>query len=256
MAPEQPQPAVAESPEQPGFTPDEGDNARWAGFLKDIPTAFHSQFKNQLKEWDRQVNGRFQDIHKEWEPYKPFREAKVDPEQINYGLQLMQLLETQPYELYQALAQLPDVQQMIQPEEPEPDSEEQYVDPKFQQLEQLVQIMAQQMLNQGEQQTAAQADSMLEEEIEAARQQFGDFDMNYVLQYAYAKESSIEEAVQAYRQMEQSILTNQNRPSSVAPQVMGGGGVPSNHIDSSKLSEKDRKSLAVQMLEAARQQRG
>src|SRR5690242_8038326 len=57
----------------------DGDNPKWEPFLKDIPTAFHDKFKTQLRTWDQQVQQSYQDKAKEWEPFKEFRDNKVDP---------------------------------------------------------------------------------------------------------------------------------------------------------------------------------
>ena len=263
MAPEQPQgPGQVFQPDQPTQPVAEpGDNERWNGFLKDIPTAFHTQFKNQLKEWDKQVNGKFQEIHQQYEPYKQFREAKVAPDQIQYGLQLMELLENRPWELYQALAEVPQVAQQLQQATGEPIQEyddEGGPDPKYQQLEQIVGLMAEKMLQEGQKSSDAHQDSLLQQEIDQATQKYGpgSFDLNYVLQYAYANESSIEDAVQAFNNMKQQILTNSNRPGAVAPNILSGGGVPSSHVDTSKISDKQRRDMAVQFLENAKRQQG
>lgn len=237
-----------------------GGNPAWKPFLDVLPTAFHSQVEPVLRDWDAGVNRKFQEIHDQYAPYKQFKDQGIDPETLMYGQQLMDLLDSDPQKLYEALSQLPGItpaqaQQMTEDAVAESDySEEEPLDPRIAQLEQGVQTMAQFLAAQVEQEEARTQDAQLEQELAAAKEAYGDYDMDYVLQYAYTNDATIEQSVQAYKNFEQQILANSNRPK--APVILGnGGGVPSTAVNPSQLSDQERRALAVQMLTQAKQQR-
>lgn len=119
---------LTESPEQSTNTGGqatevvgEGDNPKWAKFLEAIPREFHEPVKAQLKEWDQGVNQRFQEIHQQYEPFKPFRERNIDPQRLDRAYQLAERLAQDPVGFYNDLrtglisrGQLADAQEVQQ----------------------------------------------------------------------------------------------------------------------------------------------
>lgn len=81
----------------------DGDNPKWAPFLEKIPTAFHSLFKEELKARDREVDLAFQERAKQWEPYKKFRDEKIDPEILQKSYDFAQYMAQNPVEIYAQL---------------------------------------------------------------------------------------------------------------------------------------------------------
>lgn len=92
--------------EQPGSGDADGDNPKWAPILGVVPEMFHSQIKPLLKEQDRAVNARFQELASErqqYEAYKPFIEQQVTPQQIQQALQITRNLNEYPVETMERL---------------------------------------------------------------------------------------------------------------------------------------------------------
>jgi hypothetical protein len=83
----------------------DGDNPKWAPFLEGIPTVMVDTIKAKLRELDRQTNEGFQKKAQEWEPYKPFRDQKIDPVYLQNSYQLAKALEENPVEILANLQQ-------------------------------------------------------------------------------------------------------------------------------------------------------
>lgn len=80
-----------------------GDNPKWAPILEAIPQEFHGPLKNHLKDWDRGVNERFQEIHNQYAPFKRFQDQQVDPERLEQSYQVAQQLQANPVEFMKRL---------------------------------------------------------------------------------------------------------------------------------------------------------
>lgn len=247
---------VPDVSQQPQEAPAEGGhNPRWDGFLKDIPTAYHPMFEKQLSEWDKGVNQRFQEIHQEYSPYKEFKEQQVDPELLRYGLQILDVLENNPQGLYTALQQnlglTPEqAQQVVEGQQP-PDQNE-YADPRVDRLEQGFVAMYEQMQGETQRQVDATEDARLLQDFAELHTKYGNFDEGRIAGIALLNNVDIEQALQ----MELSYIDQirqQPRAVAGAPPILGSGnGVPSAAIDPSQMSDKERRDLAVQMLNRAK----
>lgn len=87
-------------------TEDEGDNPKWAPILGIVPEMFHSQLKPLLKEQDRGVNARFQELaaeRQQYEAYKPLIEAQIPPGEIQKALQVIDNLNQDPVGMMERL---------------------------------------------------------------------------------------------------------------------------------------------------------
>lgn len=240
-----------------------GINPAWNDLLGVIPSQLHSQITPHLQQWDKNYQEGIGKVHSQYEPWKPFIDNGISPDQVQYGLQLLNAMETRPQDIYAAM------QQYFGEQNPEDDGEQDLeleqgqestpIDitqhPQFQQLADMVNAMAELTVQQNTQQLEQQADSELEQEFKAAHEQYGDFDEKWVMVQLLANdELTLDGAVQQYQQFVKDLLTNANKP---GPRVLGtGGNVPNQGADPSQLDDKGRRSLVAQMLDEARQQAG
>lgn len=240
-----------------------GLNPAWNELMQVLPSSLHSLVTPHLQKWDQNYQEGIGKVHSEYESWKPFKEQGIAPEQVTYGLQLLDAIENRPEEIFEALKNYLQVEDDPQTEETQEQEEQGQqstpIDiastPEFQQLAQMVNAMAELTVQQNTQQLDAQADTELENEFTAAHENHGDFDEKWVMVQMLADENlTIDQAVQAYKEFEQGILTKANRP---GPRVLSpGGGTPNPGVNPSQLDEKGRKSMIANMLAQAAQQNG
>lgn len=241
-------------------------NPAWNDLLGVVPQQLHSQVTPHLQKWDQNFQTQIQKVHSQYEPWQPFVEQGVNPEDVSYGLNLVNAIANNPQEVLNALqewvasengqqGQLESTQQFQQQD---PNTEFDITQhPQFQQLQGVVDSMAQIFLSQREQEQQAQEDQALDSDLAALREKYGDFDENYVLGVAASdpenfNEQSLEAAVQQFKQLEQNILSGRRQP---GPPILGSGGnAPNTNVDTRQLSSADRKAMAIQMLQQAASQ--
>src|SRR6266496_3158826 len=239
-------------------------------YLGQVPETLRDQvkpvFENYSKALQEQVNGQMQT----YEPYKPIVEQGWEPEALVTGLNLLQMVNENPQRVYEALLQeYPQLaQQQTPPTPPTPpaptpsDSGEFNLPPEYtQKMEQMEQMM--QLLFQGFQQQQEQSTQFTQQQQEQLEmQEFSQYldqvapedkyHRPFILSYI-AQGQTPEQAIKSYTDWQNSQVQGNNRMSAplVAP---ANGGTPSAPIDTSKLSDQDRKALMVQYLMQANQQ--
>ena len=235
-----------------------GINPAWNELLETMPSSLHSQITPHLSKWDQNFQNKVQEVHSQYEPYKPYLENDVNPEQINYALGILQAIEESPEEVLKALQAYVGVeteeQGQVEPEDNgQEDSPELLNHPEYLRMQEMVETMAQLLVQQRQTETEAQEDSELEADLNAAREQFGDYDEEWVLTRLFNNpEMSLEQAVQDFKQFEQGIAQKYRQP---GPPVLGAGGsIPNPSYDPSKMDSKGKKSVVAQMLAQAAQQ--
>ena len=241
-------------------TPGTGMNPAWNDLLGSLPSSLHSQITPHLSKWDQGVQQKIQQVHSQYEPYKFLLENKVQPQQINYAMGVLRAIEERPQEVLQALQAyvgIDDSQeeqgQFDQPNDAE-ELPEWRQDPEFQRLNGLVETMAQLLVQQRQNEVQTQADVELENEINSAKEQFGDFDEEWVLTKLYNNPNmELGDAVKAYKDFEKGILARSRKP---GPPVMGSGGSVANVGNVKLTDDKDRRNLIANMLQQQAQQRG
>jgi len=251
---------------QPAGTGTPGINPAWNDALSVILSQLHSQVTPHFQKWDDNFNTQIQKVHSQYEPYKPFIESGYTPEDLSFGVSLVQALSSNPQQLAQALnewvqAEYGEGEQQGQNEStPQFDPNNPDFDitshPAFQQQDQALKAMAQILLDQRQQEQQAQADQALEEEISGLRDKYkdrGDFDLEFVMGVAMNDpDMDLDKAVQRYYETQDRMLGNVRRP---GPPVLGSGGaIPNGGVDPRKLDDKDRRALVAQMLQQASQQ--
>lgn len=258
------------------ITPDQGDNSgpnpAWNDVLNIIPQEFHSQITPHFQKWDQAANSRVTSANEaaaKFKDYEPFVEHGITRDQLIEGLQLMHTLNNNPRELYESLQTsfgFTPQQAAAAVEEISEESEENSFDienhPKFQELQNGFQILAQRTLDEQQRQEEAKMDALLDKEFSDAKKKYGDFDEAVVGDLFVARSMmnenyTVDQAVQDYQSIAQSILGSNPRP--FAPNVMGatsgnGAGLPSQQTDVTKLSDGETKNLVAEILKASAQQ--
>lgn len=236
----------------------------WNEMLEALPSSLHSTVTPFLRQRDKSYQDGINKVHSQYEPYKPYIDNGIDRDKIDYALQIMQAVETRPEEMIKALQAytgmtkaeatevVKEAEEPGQVENEVPD--ELFNHPKFREMEQMVQTVAQHLVSQRQQEQENEQDRQLAEELETLRTNKGEFDEGWVLTYAMAhNDLSLEQCVDAYNQMITAGIEQKHR--APAPKVMGKGG---GNVDSQMTQEdlkdpKARKAVIAQMLAAGRQ---
>lgn len=247
---------VAETESSPGLNP------AWGEALSAIPEQFHQTLTPHFEKWDQSAQQRIESVNGElskFADYKPFVENGVSAQDLEQGMQLMYQLNANPQAVYNALAEAYGFGPMTETESEEEEGEEieaqNFQDPRYDKLSEMVDTVAQVIVSQEQEKANARADAELDAEINALKEKHPNFDERYVLSLV-ANGATFEEAATQYESLVSNILQQNPRP--FAPSVMGtsggGTGLPSQAIDPVALSDKDRRALVAQMLNAANQQ--
>lgn len=234
-----------------------GPNPAWESVLSVLPEEFHPTVTQEFQKWDQSAQKRIEDVNSQlaqFEAYKPFVENGIAPEYLEQGAQFLHQLNTNPQAVYEALKEMYGSEEGAGIEEDDDDESEVFQDPRVDQLNQQVELVAQTVLMQQQEKLNEQASQELDRELTGLREKHGDFDERYVLSLAAVNDGlTLEQAVQSYQQMAQNILQANPRP--FAPTVMGntsgGTGLPSQAIDPTKLGGKETRNLVAEMLKAA-----
>lgn len=248
---------VADSDNGPSINP------AWSPLLEQLPESLHNIAIPHLQKWDSGVQEMVGKVHSQYEPYKPFLEQNLDPASLYQGYQIQQALEADPAKFIEAVMDFYKIAPVEQGQQPEESGEEEPAyydvnnDPEFQRIKGMSESMAQLILAQQQQQQESTEDSQLDADLDAARQELGEFDEDYVLQRMIYFEEDPRTAVQSYHQFVQDTITQSRNPSASAPVIMGsGGGTPVQPTAVNNMQPQDRRALIAQMLATANAQGG
>lgn len=249
---------------QPDFTV----NPAWNEALGVIPSDLHSQVVPHFQKWDQNFQTQIQKVQSEYEPYKPFIDGGYAPEDIEFGLGLIQQLTSNPTEVIQALqAWVSEGEEGTTDQGQNGSTPQQNLNPEFditqnpafQQQEQAVRAMAEILMEQRRMEQEAAADQELDNELSTLADKYkdrGEFDIDFVMGVALnspngGDSAELEAAVEKYYAIQDKALQQQRRP---GPPVLGSGGaIPNGRVDTSKLDGKERRAYVQQMLEQANQ---
>jgi hypothetical protein len=233
-------------------------------FLKSLKDDQRQMMEPLVKQWDAGVTRRFQELQTQIAPFRPLLEAGVDPADVQNALQIYTLLDQNPQYLYQLLkTELEGAEGQegagVQGQQ-ELQGEEGYelppqVQQRLDQLQAVVEALAQQTIQSRQDQSAQQEDAELEQYLDLLKQEKGDFDETYVLARMARGESGAD-AVDAWNSMLQGRLNGAGQgsgappvPGSNLPPILSGGGAPpvtTENIGTAK--DKDVQSLVVNLL--------
>lgn len=251
-----------------GNTETPGPNPAWNDVLSVIPEQFHSAITPHFQKWDQAANARIESVNQQYADYKPFVDHSIGRDQLEQGLRLMQMINDNPQQVYEALAQSLGVQQQPSNESNPNDSatgnenQQQYeLPPDYATLKQGVEKMAEMMMQQQREREEAVAEANLDRELKSIREKYGDFNEAHFLPYlsnAVERNLTPMQAAESFFAMRDEIIKG-SQQAPYAPKILGsnsgnGAGLPSNKIDVSKLSRGETKNLVVEYLKAAQQQ--
>lgn len=240
-----------------GETP--GPNPAWNDVLGVLPEQFHSVVTPHFQKWDQAAQSRIEAANArvaEFEPYAAFAQHGIEPSEIENGLRLMYEINNDPKRVWEALAQTyglgANSDNSGQGNEgdgaPDPSN---FQDPRFDQLQQGIELVSQVVLREQQAKANAEADMALDTELNQLREKHGDYNERFVLAMMQNGMTG-EQAVQEWQSIRNDTLQNNPRP--FAPNVMGnsggGSGYPSQAIDPTKLSGKETRNLVAEMLAA------
>lgn len=274
-------PPVATPPVE--STGQSGGHPAWQDIYNAIPESLRENVKPTLEAWDKGVQAKLEQVHSQYAPYKSFAEQNIDAQQLEAGLQLYGALNNDPRGFFAYLQEFlgekpPQNQQPVSGQGQSSntvdlgefgESPQGETDPRI--AQQLSALQAQQLqmqqFIQAQQQAKAEQESAQWLTSEQARltadvKQRRGIDMapedwNYVLGVAAAhnnmnpRGNPAESLNVAMKQFEAQLDRFTSRPTanSTAPPVFASsGGTPSTAFDPSKLTDLERRKLAVQML--------
>lgn len=245
---ETPEPTEQETPEVSApseGSETEGGNPAWQPILEAVPTPFHEALKPHLQEWDRGVQKRFEEIHKQYEPFKRFRESQVDPGRLDLGLRLVDQIDNDPVAFYENMGQrframglikeAQQAEQMADDAAEEQEQEQEFRDPRLDGFMQQLQEAKQQL----EQEKAeAEADRQIETELQEVQKIHGKpLDEKLTRRLLNEARIMFDEAVQARRPtptlvdaynslMETVTYVSQMKDPKAPPVIPASGGQP------------------------------
>lgn len=231
-------------------------NPAWNDLLEVIPEGVRGNVTPHLQKWDENYQQGLQKVHSQYEPYKPFMDQGVNPEDLNNALLIQQAMEADPQEFVQKVMEFYKIQlgeQGQQPNSQDESDEDPVFDvtqhPEFQRLNRGFELLAQQTIAQNTAAEEAAVEAQIDNELNEAKQKYGEFDEGYVFQYCHANDCNIETGVQAYLKFAENLVANYKPPGANAPIMMGGGGgLPSQQTPVKNLTGQQRRALMVQML--------
>lgn len=254
--------AEVESPAEEVVEQEDSIHPAWSEMLEALPSSLHGIVTPYLKTRDKNYQDGINKVHSQYADYKPFVDNKIPTDRINYALQVAQAIEERPEDMIKALqdytgmskAEATEVVKNSEPGQVESEiPDELFQHPKFQEMEKMVQTVAQHLVTQKQTEQQQREDEQLEEELETLRKDKGDFDEEIVLALAMANpKASLADCVDAYNAKINSVKENVRRP---APKVLGqgGGSVDSQLTQEDLKNPKNRKAVIAQMLAAGSQ---
>jgi hypothetical protein len=290
---ETPQQESSESQENEGGDEDDDDddfeNLNGEAFLQSIQEEeLRQQLEPHVKRWDAGVTRKFQELHSKLQPYTELGEY----EQLSEAAQLYEILNSRPEDLYRALAQslgynveqgqpgtqgqTPQQQQGqqgqgFQQQQPgqQPGTpgmgqnggltQQQYaqlppdVKTQLDQHNQILTTLAEHYLNEQKSQQQQQEDEALDKYLSGLKDEFGDFDEEFVLAKMAAGQDGAK-AVKAYQKNLKQLIAKQNAGSAPSGILGGGGQVPQETVNPAELNNKDVTKLVAGLMSQAQQE--
>lgn len=236
-----------------------GGHPAWKEILDTLPSSLHSVVTPALEKWDQGVQDRFEQVQSKYEPYKEILDSEIPPDNIQRAIAIQNMLENDPQGFYQRMGSYFGQGQQSSNEEddsysPGDDDNDEGVDPRFAQLEQSQQAILQQMQTMAQKEADEKADAELTTKLDALRNEHGDFDEEYVINYAMTnggKLSDIDKGMSKYLELVGKIkgapAPGSNLPNVVSP----SGATQSTKVDPATLDKNGTQDLVRAMLQKA-----
>ena len=246
-------------------------------YLGQVPEGLRGQIEPSFKQYSEGIEKAVKEQIGQYEPYKEILDQGWQPEHINVGLQFLQMANDNPERIIQGiLEEHPELLQQIpglnntppvvpgQQTPPSTDDSELNLPPqlleRMNQQEQLIQLLFQ-GYQQNQQQTQEQQQVAQEQaELQQFTQELdkiapsNKYPRHFILSYI-SQGQSPEQAVKSFSDWRTSEFQRQNAGATPLVAPANGGGLPSETVDTSKLTSQQRRDLMVQYLEQANQQK-
>ncbi len=261
------------------MTTNSSENPAWNDILQALPEDLHTVVKPMLEQWDSTVQDKIQQVHKQYEPYKPLVEHEVDMDYIDQAIYIAQQLENNPQEVIDRAIEafkLPYQKgEAVSINnggagDPNPfentDLEDISQHPQFKAvMDQLGQLNSQFEKTQQETQ-AQQQQRQLEEYIEGLHKgpngetvEFDDMYVAALISAGVKGEKAVEQFQQTVNQHAAKLAEAQQNPNSGGQQQQqqftvlggesgGGSGIPNNPPDFAHMKRNDLNDVVKQML--------
>lgn len=218
----------------------------WKPLRDELGDVLFHKIKPHLSEFDSQAQKRITELNSKYDAWKGFEAEGVNPDVVKRALGIVQGIDANPLQMYQALENHLRSQGLLQEpvaqEQPSVEGDEEPEDPRDQALRELQEQQEQMRLFLETQEQQArqaeydrQADQALESEINALRQarpgttpqEEASFLKNLALHMRAGNLDMTLEKVAAEYDAERNRILSQPRPNDFAPRIPGaGGGAP------------------------------
>lgn len=229
----------------------DGENPVWAPVREALGDLMFHKIKPNLQEWDVAAQKRVTDVNSKYEPWKQFDEHQVTPAAVQRALGIVQGIDANPLQMYQALRNhllqqgvdigeaTPEKVQAVANASEDPDEIEDPRDVALRELQEqndsIVQFLQAQEQAAQEAEYGRQADAALENEIQALRaarpNMQGPEEAAIFKRFALAVKAgdhtaTLEKAAAEF-DAERNFILSTPRPNDLAPRIPGaGGGAP------------------------------
>jgi len=243
-----------------------GYNPAWNNLMEKLPSALHPMITPELKSWDEKFQQQLQQVHSQYEPYKPFLDNQVSPEALQQAYDLFELINTNPQLVYEQMQSFygfggqgqEENNTQGQPQGDEPfDFNNPEADitqhPQFKALAENQQALAQFFVQQQEAEKLAAAEKQIDAELATVKEQYPNLDELLIFQTATGGNMTLTQAAQMLNHQYEQMLQQSRQP---APRVFSAtGGVPAQQpVDPAKLDAKGTKSLVADILARSHQE--
>ena len=222
-------------------------------FLKGVAPEDLPVIQKYYPDWSSKVGKSFEKIHSQYAPYKSLN---ADPTTLGSAYDLWNRLNEDPKGTFGLIESALRQQGLLDDPQAKPQEQPDYGDlhpdivaklQKFDQLDQVVQVLAQKHLEAEKMRQEQEDQSEFEKYMAGLHKKHGDFDDEYV-EAKILKGMDGEQAIQAYKKLAQNAVNSAVRP----PQVMGRGNVmPTGQVNPAKMSSTEIEDYVATMLAQA-----
>lgn len=221
----------------------------WKEILDVLPSSLHPVVSPALQKWDQGVQQRFQQVQQTYEPYKPFVEQQVNPQNIEQALAIYRQIEADPRGFYDRMGQyVGQGQSDTDADEFDDDGTEEDDDPRYARLMQQQEQLAGMLMQMQNKEIEAQAEAKLDADLNALKSKHGEFDEEAVLQFAVANGGDLNKAMDKYLNLIGKARTIPTPGSELPTVVSPSGATASTAIDPTTLDSKGTKDLVSNLL--------
>lgn len=227
--------------------------------LEGYSDAEKATLERYMSDIDGQITSRFQEIHKQYEPFKG-----MDPEAVQEGLALVQLVQSNPQGVFDMLGEAlqhpafldSGEEEETLEQEPPGTGETEYGNvpqallDRLDRQEAILESLAESAVaRQTEQQEADEA-AALDKELEDLHNEHGNFNEKWLLSFAAANEVDLATALPEYQAFVEEIMESFQAPKAPSPTLSGGDFALPTQKKPSELDGKQVKDLVAQLINA------